>query len=212
MATKMVFHPSLINTYSEEIVQFQYVQGLAFSQKQKNVDSLHRAVLYLHPGSKVLEVSTKSREKNGVDCSAFNLLLDGYYLESVFQAGKVFEGVGSFIEASKMLPKEARDYVKERSQNHSLIGFTYAENDFSLKPKTFFYDWLYLNALKQSNIDLNPLLSYYTFTDIEFNEKTQVNCQARSLAIAISLKKKGLLEQALKNPQSFLSLVYKNNL
>lgn len=211
MATKMVFHPSLVNTYAEEIVQFQYVQGLAFSQKQKNVDSLHRAILYLHPGSKVLEVSTKSREKIGADCSAFNLHLNGNYLESVFQAGKVFGGIGSFKEAREMLPKEARDYVKEHSQGHPLIGFTYAGDDFPLEPKTFYYDWLYLNALKQSDIDINLLLSYYTFTDIEFNEKKQVNCQARSLAIAVSLKKKGLLEQALSNPQTFLSLVYRNN-
>jgi hypothetical protein len=73
MAIKMVFHPSEENFYSEELISFTYVQGLAFSQKQKCADSLHHSILQLHPGSHILEVSTKSREKIGVAASAFNL-------------------------------------------------------------------------------------------------------------------------------------------
>ena len=211
MATKMVFHPSEENFYSEELISFTYVQGLAFSQKQKCADSLQRSILQLHPGSPVLEVSTKSREKIGIACSAFNLRLDGHPLESAFQSGKVFADIGGFEEAAKLPPKEARDFVKEHSGSHPLIRFRYAGSDFPLEPKTFFYDWLYVNALKQSGIDLARLSVYDTFTDIEFNEKKQVNCQARSLAIAVSLQKAGLFEKASANPHTFLHLVYHRN-
>lgn len=211
MATKMVFHPSEENFYSEELISFTYVQGLAFSQKQKCADSLHHAILQLHPGSHILEVSTKSREKIGIACSAFSLRIDGNFLESVFQAGKIFKDVGGFEETAKLAPRDARDFVKTHSEGHSLIGFRYAGNDFPLEPKTFFYDWLYVNALKQSGIDLTRLFVYDTFTDIEFNEKKQVNCQARSLAIAVSLQKVGLFEQAIANPHTFLHLVYHRN-
>jgi hypothetical protein len=209
MATKLVFHPSDTKFYTEEMISFEYVQGLAFSQKQKNVDSLRRSILWSHPEAHVLEVSTKSRDKIGIACSAFNLHIDGHCLESAFQAGKVFEGVGGFPEAANLSPKEARDYVKEHCGAHSLVGFHYMGHDFPLEPKTFFYDWLYVNALVQSKIDLAYAALYDTFTDIEFNEKKQVNCQARSTAIAVSLQRKGLLEQALKSPQNFLTIVYR---
>src|SRR5574344_1928128 len=113
MAIKMVFH------HSEELISFTYVQGLAFSQKQKCADSLHHSILQLHPGSHILEVSTKSREKIGVAASAFNLRVGGNLLESVFQSAKVFAEVGAFKEAANMGAKEARDYVKEKSAGHA---------------------------------------------------------------------------------------------
>jgi len=209
MAIKMVFHPSEENFYSEELISFTYVQGLAFSQKQKCADSLHHSILQLHPGSHILEVSTKSREKIGVAASAFNLRVGGNLLESVFQSSKVFAGVGAFKEAANMGAKEARDYVKEKSAGHALVGFSYAGNDFPLEPKSFFYDWLYVNALVQSELNLEDYLAYDTFTDIEFNEKKQINCQARSMAIMVSLKRKGLLTQALANPSTFRRFVYR---
>jgi hypothetical protein len=208
MAEKMVFHPGEKSGYAEEIISFHYVQGLAFSQKQKNVDSLHHFIQLVHPGARILEVSTKSREKIGVAASAFNLRVGGSVLESVFQSAKVFAGVGAFPEVAKMGAKEARDYVKEKSAGHPLVGFSYAGNDFPLEPKSFFYDWLYVNALVQSSLNLADYLAYDTFTDIEFNEKKQVNCQARSLAIMVSLKRKGLLEEALTSPTEFRRLVY----
>lgn len=44
---------------------------------------------------------------------------------------------------------------------------------------------------------------YNVFTDIEFNHKKSINCQARSAAIFVSLKRKGVLEEVINNPELF---------
>jgi hypothetical protein len=113
MAIKMVFHPSEENFYSEELISFTYVQGLAFSQKQKCADSLHHSILQLHPGSHILEVSTKSREKIGVAASAFNLRVGGNLLESVFQSSEL---VATSSKASSNLPKSSPESVPLRKR------------------------------------------------------------------------------------------------
>lgn len=46
------------------------------------------------------------------------------------------------------------------------------------------------------------------FTDIEFNPKKSLNCQARSAAIFVSLERSGLLQQALSSPAHFKEIVY----
>ena len=52
------------------------------------------------------------------------------------------------------------------------------------------------------------LLSYDAFTDIMFNPQKQNNCQAKSVAIFVSLYKAGRLEEALKDRTGFLEVVY----
>ena len=60
-----------------------------------------------------------------------------------------------------------------------------------------FYDFLYINALI-SNPDLcERVMGYDTFTDIEFNPKKSLNCQARAMAIFVILKKNNLLKDYL---------------
>lgn len=50
--------------------------------------------------------------------------------------------------------------------------------------------------------------NYNAFSDIEFNPKKSINCQAKALALYISLIKKGVLEEALKNKDFFLEIAY----
>ena len=57
----------------------------------------------------------------------------------------------------------------------------------------------------------NAILRYNAFTDIEFNPVKSLNCQARSLAIYVSLCQTNLLEEALKNAQTFKEMVYQDN-
>ena len=49
---------------------------------------------------------------------------------------------------------------------------------------------------------------YDAFTDVEFNPEKSINCQARSAAIFVSLRKTGALEDALRDPETFKTVVY----
>lgn len=51
-------------------------------------------------------------------------------------------------------------------------------------------------------------MEYDAFTDIAFNPQKSINCQAEAAAIYVSLKKQGLLEEALKDKENFRKIVY----
>ena len=65
-----------------------------------------------------------------------------------------------------------------------------------LAGKTFFYDWLYIHTLAQEgNAALaEGILAYDAFTDIEFNPKRSINCQAEAAAMFVMLESIGLLK------------------
>ena len=54
---------------------------------------------------------------------------------------------------------------------------------FRLETRTFFYDWLYVSALAGHPELVNELEHRAAFTDIEFNPKRSINCQAHSVAL-----------------------------
>ena len=51
------------------------------------------------------------------------------------------------------------------------------------------------------------LQPYGAFTDIEFNPKRSINCQARSCALFLALRYRNLLDEALTNKQTWLSIL-----
>ena len=51
-------------------------------------------------------------------------------------------------------------------------------------------------------------MNYYAFTDIVFNPQKSLNCQAVAAAIYVSLRKQNLLQQALRDKNLFLKIVY----
>ena len=91
MAKKMCFFCDENKFYIEKIVDFNYIKGMAFSQKQKNVNSFHSSISQEFPNKKILEISTKSNNPLGVNLSAFNLKLNGKSIESLYQSAKVFK-------------------------------------------------------------------------------------------------------------------------
>lgn len=198
--------------FKTELVTFQFFSGFAPVQKKKSIESLHTAFLHTHPKARVLEISSMSEEPLGVRLSAFNLMietLDGrrYSVESAFQSSKVFEHGGPYKD---LLGKSSRDAKKDPRLKTSgaLKAFYFSNKQFPLKPETYFYNWLYIHAL-----DLHPELSdavmeYTAFTDIAFNPKASINCQACAVAIFVSLKKNGMLPEALESPEAFLRVVY----
>ncbi len=80
--------------------------------------------------------------------------------------------------------------------------------EFETKPETYFYNWLYINALNMQEDLAVQVMEYDAFTDIEFNPKKSINCQAEAAAIFVSLKRQGLLEAALEDKEKFKEIVY----
>lgn len=214
MAKRPVFIPStdgpaLART---RYVEFQWFPGMAVSQKQKSVDSLHAAALALSDVDRVLEVSSKSRQELGVALSAFNLSFTTLRhrrtlsVECAFQGSKVFEHGGPFVDLLGMSSREAKKDERLRSSGR-LTGFRFFGVDWALEPQTAFYDWLYINALKRQPGVTEELLEYSAFTDIEFNPERSINCQAYSVALYVSLHKRHLLEEATSSREAFLRIV-----
>ena len=171
----------------EREVEFEWFAGFAISQKQRSINSLHTAIIRLVPDASPLEISTKSTELLGVSLSAFNLKLNGYPLESVFQSSKVFDDTNSpHTEWLTHHPKEAKSKAAElHSSGHRLTGFLYNGVSFPLQPLTAFYDYIYMRAVIESlsSNKIAQLSQFDHFTDIEFNSQKSLNTQARTAAM-----------------------------
>lgn len=183
----MAERPAFFNqngNVSSRTYSFAWFPGFAVSQKQKSIESLHDAIRNADPRARPLEISTKSKTALGVQLSAFTLRLNGHTLENLFQSAKVFDQGGPYLDLLQMPPKEAkRD--KRLINSGQLQGFCYQGERFPLSPKTVFYDYIYLAAVKQSltAAEIRLISAYNYFTDIEFNPAKSVNTQARTAAM-----------------------------
>lgn len=198
--------------YKQKSIEFRYYSGFAIIQKQKSIISLHEAYKEQYCDSNILEISTKSTDELGVKLSAFNLSATinnrSYTLECIFQGSKVFEHGGPYTEIYTMEPWEAKKYDRLRDSGN-IMEFNLFGTKFKSEPKDFFYNWIYINALYTHKEYLDALNKYEAFTDIEFNPNKSINCQARSVAIAVGLKKAGILDKCISDEKVFLSEVYR---
>lgn len=193
-------------------VDFTYYNGFSVAQKQRCIESLHKAFLKHEQGKRVLEISSKSREALGVKLSAFNLTVQGksgkpISVECMFQSSKVFEQGGPYTDLLYATSREAKKDVRLKNSG-KLIGFQFNGKEFPCEPKTMFYNWVYINTLLQNKELARESLNYDAFTDIEFNPQKSLNCQAEAVAIYVSLVKQGLLEIALQDKANFSRIVY----
>lgn len=206
MAIRPFFMISDNELYLEENCEFKFYTGFALSQKQKSIVSLHEQILKKYPNSNILEVSRKSENPLGILLSAFNLKLNingnSYPIENIFQSSKVFSLGGPYKDLLQVHPRDAKRDERLKSSG-KLIAFELNGNTWELEPKTMFYDWLYIHALYRNKNLINNILKYNVFTDIEFNPNKSFNCQARSVAIFVSLYHKGLLEDYLHDKNLF---------
>lgn len=218
MANRPIFIPqsSTLSLVEEVSVEFKWHAGMAASQKQKSVDELHQSARETLGLASILEVSTKSRESLGRALSAFNLEKQVHggvniSVEATYQASKVFELGGPFID---LLEKDSYAAKTDERLKKSglLLRFSNKGEIWPLLPPTAFYDWLYITTLVSNTALSNAVKDWGAFTDIEFNPKKSLNCQARSVALYCSLTKRGLLDAALKCPDSFRDAVYGINL
>ncbi len=212
MATRPIFIPMRTkSSFVRELpVEFRWHAGMAASQKQKSIESLHEQAKIqrnIHP---ILEISSKSKDIIGAQLSAFNLklLIDKSQIpvEVVYQAGKIFERGGPYLNILNMSSRDAKTDPRIRDSG-ALTGFSLEGKSWPLQPTTAFYDWLYLRALS-CNINLaTQLLDYQGFSDIEFNPEKSWNCQARSAALYVSLMRSGLIDKALNSREDYFETI-----
>ena len=187
MASRPAWHIKDMRVKSEDF-EFKWNGGFAISQKRKNITALHDSI-YNKYKEKSLEVSTKSEVELGNELSAFNLKLNGIYLENIFQSSKKYENGGPYLDLLDVEPKDAKRDERHKSSG-KLLSFVYDDEEWGLIPKTCFYDYIYFKAVLEKyglELDLND---YDWFTDIEFNPKKSLNCQARAIVIYKLIRKK----------------------
>jgi hypothetical protein len=212
MAERPIFIPKPQNRelVHEVFLRLTWNPGFAAVQKEKNVKALHesaRAAGY----KEVLEVSTKSDKERGQHLSAFYLKvksskLGEVPLESAFQGSKVFDHGGPYTDLYSKDPREAKKDVRLR-ESGNLKSFVFEGFRWPLEPKTVFYDWLYANCIYPYKEWAVKLYRYGGFSDIEFNPTRSVNCQARSIALFLSLMKRGELDGAMHSPEDFIRVL-----
>ncbi|HTU66766.1 MAG TPA: hypothetical protein VMF52_12505 [Steroidobacteraceae bacterium] len=193
----------------ERSVSFQWHPGMAKSQSQKSIDSLHSAARMQFDLQRILEISSKSRDELGVCASAFNLQIKTvrnareFSVESAYQASKVFENGGPYADLLDVGSREARADPRLRSSGR-LIAFQFYGDRWKLLPRRAFYDWLYVQALSKQPEIANKIVEYQAFTDIAFNPEKSINCQAHAAALYVSLFRKGLVDEVLDDTSMFL--------
>ncbi|MEJ2609334.1 MAG: hypothetical protein P8179_04400 [Candidatus Thiodiazotropha sp.] len=211
MAIRPIFIPNNTNVgVSGKLIEFKWHPGMAISQKQKSIKELHATAHELGINN-ILEISSKSENEIGVQLSAFNLVITNkkmgskFTVETAFQGSKVFERGGPYVDLYGLDSIKAKKDIRLK-ESGNLKCFEFFNKTFPLVPRTYFYDWLYINALVQNEILASDVLKYNGFSDIEFNPKKSINCQAHAVALYISLHKQSLLSKALSSSENFLVL------
>lgn len=209
MTARPAFFPSYegVGVDDTRSFDFSWNPGFAFSQKQKNVLALHGSIKTINPNCRPLEISSKSMDDLGVRLSAFNLSIPynggQCSVESVFQASKVFERGGPFPDLYTRDSRDVRDFIRGEDRGR-LIAFEAHGVRWGLNPTRAFYDWIYIKFLVQNQDLADALVDYDCFTDIEFNPRKSLNCQAYAVALYLSMRHAGVLNEALKDKESFL--------
>lgn len=209
MAERPVFLPGTTGgrLVLTKTVQFTWHAGMSKAQKRKSIRSLHEAAKQQLGVDKLLEISSKSEEALGVKLSAFNLVLKTRsgtkaVVEAIYQGSKVFALGGPFRDIFSKSSWEAKKDTRLQTSG-KLLKFSFGDAEWPLDPPRMFYDWLYLSALYQ-NWDLaGRMLEYDAFTDIEFNPKKSVSCQAASAALFKAFFERGLLDKVMASKEEF---------
>lgn len=211
MANRPVYVPMNQAPYYKAIdIEFVYNRGLNIKQKQKNILAIHEIFMQRYPEKSILEISSKSLQPLGVLLSAFNLkkyvpsIQKSIPVENIYQGGKVFEQGGPFVDLYQTTAKQSKKEERLRTSGR-LISYYYENEFLPLNPIETFYNWLYINALMENQELAEQILEYNAFTDIEFNPRTAINCQAKAAAIYIALHNLGLLDR-VKDYHEFRTL------
>ena len=190
----------------EQDIEFDWHMGMSAEVRKRSIRSLHKEAKK-QGFNKILEASSKSEQQIGIQLSAFFLKnIKNYPVENLFQSSKVFENGGPYRDLLTVTPREAKkdNRLKESGK---MTKFSFNNKDFPLEPKSLFYDWLYLNVLfSDRNSDLREELfnnHFDAFSDIEFNPNKSFSCQARTLALCVSLYENESVKDFIQDPIGF---------
>lgn len=205
--TRPIFIPLRDNIgVIEQDIEFDWHMGMSAEVRKRSIRSLHQEAKK-QGFNKILEASSKSEQQIGIQLSAFFLKnIKNYPVENLFQSSKVFENGGPYRDLLTVTPREAKkdNRLKESGK---MTKFSFNNKDFPLEPKSLFYDWLYLNVLfSDRNSDLREELfdnHFDAFSDIEFNPNKSFSCQARTLALCVSLYENESVKDFIQDPIGF---------
>lgn len=212
MANRPIFVPEPKNPpYVREInIEFEWHSGFAKVQAQKSIASLHAAASQSKNISPILEISSKSSSSLGVALSAFNLQLDKknkkLSVECAYQGSKVFKDGGPYQDLYLASSRDAKTDERLHTSG-DFIDYKFFDESFPIYPTSLFYDWLYLIALSQNKTIADELIEFKGFSDIAFNPRKSLNCQARSAALFVSLYHNEELSKALEDKEFFIDLL-----
>ncbi|PIE46029.1 MAG: hypothetical protein CSA45_00905 [Gammaproteobacteria bacterium] len=207
-ATRPIFIPKSQQAgVIEKNITFEWHMGMSSEVRKRSIKSLHQKAneAGFH---NILEVSSKSEQAIGIQLSAFFLKDDeGCPVENLFQSSKVFENGKQFLDLRTVTPREAKRDIRLK-ENGKIRKFSFNNECFPLEPKSLFYDWLYIKTLFNSacNLELKEKFlneHFGAFTDIEFNPKRSFSCQARTLALCVSLYQNESVKDFIRNPTEF---------
>ncbi len=198
------------NLVKTDLVRVERHVGFASRQKKKSINDLHHLIRKKYGFNHVLELSSKSGNKLSFLLSPLSLKLTDenngaqHSVENLFHASKVFEHGGPFTDLLDVPPRHAKK--DERLQTSGqLIGYNDFGMEWQVEPLTMFYDWLYVNALKQNTQLHAEVMQYQAFTDIEFNPTKSIHSSAYALALFVALNKRELLDN-VEDPIAFYDL------
>lgn len=224
---RVYFSPTPIGSeqdFEEKVISFIWERGMSSSQRMKSMNNMHTAILLENPNAKILEVSRVSSHPLGKSLSAWELQLDGEAVELIFQLSKVYEGEKrlDYQGAKPNIKQQIRDQGLDKLQ---VIRFEYQGATFETKPWSYFYDWIYIMALRsfiknhqEAQQMWNSFKQYNVFTDIYFNQKIPYstvgpyNCQARSCAIFQKLSTLHEVNGFIANPKAYADGIYPKEL
>ena len=206
---KPVFMPRVNsdNLVKTDMVRVERHVGFSSRQKKKTINDLQQVIRKKYGFKQVLELSSKSGNKLSFPLSPFSLQItsahDGkqYSVENAFQASMVFEDGGPYTDLLTVAPRQARKDDRLLTSGE-LVGYDYFGMEWAVEPLTMFYDWLYVNALKQNPQLHEEVMQYQAFTEITFNPKKSIHCAAYSLALFVALNKRDLLD-GVEDPMTF---------
>ena len=198
------------NLVKTDMVRFERHVGFATRQKKKSINDMHQVIRKKYGFNHVLELSSKSGNKLSFPLSPFSLKItdehDGnqYSVENAFQSSMVFEDGGPYIDLLTAPPRQARKDERLMTSGE-IIGYNYFGMEWGTEPLTVFYDWLYVNALKQNPQLHEEVMQYHAFTDITFNPKKSIHSAAYALALFVALNKREMLDN-VEDPMTFYDL------
>lgn len=206
MTIRPVFWIDDKNDVRKTDIEFKWNPGMNIEVYRRNIHSLHSSFLHEFPKYRLLEISTKSETQLGREASAFNLKYKAnnrkYFIECIFQGSKVFGNKGPYQELYIAEPIDAKK--DERLKNKTVTKFLFFKDEWTAEPYTAFYSWLYINAIIQNQNIAEQISNYNAFTDIAFNPKKSINCQAFTAALYASWRKNELLEGIMKSKEIFI--------